>query len=576
VRRNNHCVLVPIMMIVVRSPIIQKEFMQLLHLTDLHFTLNQPFQKALIKALFDDVEKHVGEGFSADFVVFSGDLVNNPDEHRIYEEFENVFLKPLLSLLSLTPKEVVFCPGNHDVSQKALGEWKDEREKLKTAMSAGPTQLIKHLATAPAQAYVGAISKGFFDLMERCGTPWSDGIAHTYSFPAKKISFVALNSGFGCGLEGSQFDRGKPVIPGEHALRAFQEVVEGHQTLSLMHHTMADLNESSSRMLEPILTKNSSIHFFGHVHQARPTVIFGNDVCFMVQGGALYETNGYYNGFSQVYAAESAEHIAAHYRTYYRDRLSFDVGTNVTEGGVFYNSPAARSYWERMVPAASNDDVCLWLMETFDSVSKELDKTVTDRSLCATFVDLVLTPTGTNAGPGNQRVTSTDVLKSANNTVISCAPEYGATSLLSYLALQFHHECLNLGIAMVPSFIDGRRIRAAYPAIITSTLRAGLPESDDRRFKLQPLHDSGRLVVLVDDVDPSNTVHINFLSGIRSQYPKARLIVAVKMPLVDTQLLRPIIGIDDFDFVQVGTLTRGKVRSLVEKWRLPPRTASTL
>ena len=58
-------------------------------------------------------------------------------------------------------------------------------------------------------------------------------------------------------------------------------------------------------------------------------------------------------------------------------------------------------------------------------------------------------------------------------------------------------------------------------------------------------------------------------TGIRSQYPKARLIVAVKMPLVDTQRLRPIIGIDDFDYVQVGTLTRGKLRSLVEKWRLP-------
>src|SRR5216683_2568357 len=45
--------------------------------------------------------------------------------------------------------------------------------------------------------------------------------------------------------------------------------------------------------------------------------------------------------------------------------------------------------------------------------------------------------------------------------------------------------------------------------------------------------------------------------------------ITPKLPMVDMQRLRPIIGIDKFDFVQVGTLTRGKVRSLVEKWKLP-------
>ncbi len=543
--------------------------MQLLHLTDLHFTLNQPFQKALISALLADIKERVSDGFSADFVVFSGDVVNNPDEPNIYTEFEAQFLKPILALLSLTPKETVFCPGNHDVSQKAIKDWGDEREKLKNALAADQAQLKKLLATAPSQSYVKAISQGFFDLAERCGSPWTNPFANAYSFPNKKISFVSLNSGFGCSLEGSKFDRGKLAILGEHALAAFQEVPEDHQTLTLMHHTLADLCESCSRVLVPMLTEHSSMHFFGHVHQPQPTVVIGQDVCFMVQGGALYETDGYYNGFSQVYTADSAEFVAAHYRTYYRDRMSFDVGTNVAKDGTFYNSPAAQSYWEQMVPAASNDDVCLWLMETVEAVANELDKTITARSLSETFVDPVLTPTDASGSTSSGRISTADILKSSNNTVIACASEYGATSLLSYLTLQFHRECLNLKAASVPSFVDGRRIRASYAAAITSTLRSGLPDSDDRRCKLQPVHDSGRLVILIDDIDPGNNTQIAFLSGVRRQYPKARLIVAVKMPMVDMQRLRPIIGIDKFDFVQVGTLTRGKVRSLVEKWKLP-------
>lgn len=97
-----------------------------------------------------------------------------------------------------------------------------------------------------------------------------------------------------------------------------------------------------------------------------------------------------------------------------------------------------------------------------------------------------------------------------------------------------------------------------------SHLRNGLPDSTNPQLKLQPLHDHGRLVVLIDNVDPANKAHQSFISAIQQTYPKARLIVAVKMPFVDTQRLRPLVGINKFDFMQLRTLTRTKVRSLVE------------
>ena len=87
-------------------------------------------------------------------------------------------------------------------------------------------------------------------------------LAHTYSFPNHKISFVALNSGFGCGLEGSDYDRGKLSIPAEQVLAAFQSVPNGHQIISLMHHTIADLNETASRLLIPIIEGTKEPAFF--------------------------------------------------------------------------------------------------------------------------------------------------------------------------------------------------------------------------------------------------------------------------------------------------------------------------
>jgi hypothetical protein len=102
-------------------------------------------------------------------------------------------------------------------------------------------------------------------------------------------------------------------------------------------------------------------------------------------------------------------------------------------------------------------------------------------------------------------------------------------------------------------------------------MRDALPESEDRRLKLGPLHDSGRLIIIVDDVNPEKPAHVSFIKAVRNLYPQARLIVAIKLNLLDTDRLRPIIGIDHYDLLQITALSRGKVRTLVEKWRLPPR-----
>ena len=430
------------------------------------------------------------------------------------------------------------------------------------------TQLLK---TGPFQSYMRSISSGFFALTERFGAVWQNPIAHTHSFPDQKISFVAINSSFGCGLEGSAYDRGKLAIPSEEVLAAFQAAPDGHQTLSLMHHTLADLNESTNRLVAPIIEQKAAIHFFGHVHDPRPTVQMSpGGSCFMLQGGALYEKKNVYNGYSLIHTGPSPDRTAAHYRTYWIGRKSFDVGTNVADKGVFYSSDASKSYWENLVPTPTNADVALWLMEETKAVVSELDKTITGRSLLETFVDPVVTRSSTSEdGASRERVSTLQLMQSKNNAVIACDSEYGATALLSYLTMQFHRDPLALDSALVPIFIDSRQVRGSYSAAVGSTLRRGLPESGDNRFKLQPLHDSRRLVVLIDNVDPSNTDHIAFLTSLRREFSKARVIVAAKMPFVDTQRLRPVIGVEKFEFLQLRSLTRSKVRTLVEKWNLP-------
>lgn len=312
--------------------------MRLIHVTDLHFTRGNAFQTALIQSLLEDLDRLRQKGFEPDFLVFSGDLVNNPDESEVYSDFEAVVLQPMLAKLGLSAAEAIFCPGNHDVSRRSIGEWADERKRLTTAMASGQAELEKHLDLEPAKAYARAVSSGFFALARRCGHLWSSPFVHHYNFPKKKISFVAINSGYGCSLEGSEYDRGKLAISSRLTLGALHDVPSGHRIVSLMHHTMSDLAESTSRDLTPILAKRSDIHFFGHVHQANPVVtVASSGSCFMLQGGALYERGGQYNSYSCIEIAPSSRHKVAKFRTYYVDRQEFDVGTNVAPDGAFYD-----------------------------------------------------------------------------------------------------------------------------------------------------------------------------------------------------------------------------------------------
>lgn len=549
------------------SILVSASAMRLLHLTDLHCTANNAFQTDLIKSLLDDLKKEIASD-GLDFIIFSGDLVNDPDEHEAYYHFETTFLSPVLQAAGLKPSNVIFCPGNHDISRRAVKEWADERKKMAEALR-DQEALSNHLSAQPTKAYIRALSEGFYSLTQRSGVVWDDPLSHVYTFPDRNVSFVALNTAFGCGLEGSEHDRGKLALSTSSVLAAFQSVPAEHKVYSLAHHTMGDLNEASARVVIPVLSKHSDIHFFGHVHQPRPvTERAPGTSCFMVQGGALYEGKNIYNGYTIIDIGPSKE-TAARYRTYYIDRMQFDVGTNVNTGGVFYNSVEAQAYWNTAPLAPDNDDICLWLMDTIDGVSRELNLTITERTLTDTFVEPVITVV--RHDDSSQRLTTAQIINGTDNLAISSDVEFGATSLLSYLTIQFHKECESLPRAVVPSFIDARRLRAAYPASVTSTLRSGLPDSDAPHLKLQPLHDCDRLVVIIDNIDPAETVHVAFLQAVRKQYPKARLIVAVKLPFLDIKRLRPALGINDFSFAQIGTLTRGKIRALVDKWRLPSR-----
>ena len=91
--------------------------MKILHITDLHYTNkigSRTKQKKLIDNFIDDLTKNVED---IDFVIFSGDLVNDGSSVSDFQLAREGFLEKILSTLKIEKKNLFICPGNHDVDR---------------------------------------------------------------------------------------------------------------------------------------------------------------------------------------------------------------------------------------------------------------------------------------------------------------------------------------------------------------------------------------------------------------------------------------------------------------------------
>jgi hypothetical protein len=87
-----------------------------------------------------------------------------------------------------------------------------------------------------------------------------------------------------------------------------------------------------------------------------------------------------------------------------------------------------------------------------------------------------------NAGKLDEQFPLSKLMSVTDHIVIGGDKEYGSTSLVRYLTMQFHEKCLELPKALVPALLDARKLRP-YESSITGSLRSAIPESDERSLK---------------------------------------------------------------------------------------------
>lgn len=146
--------------------------------------------------------------------------------------------------------------------------------------------------------------------------------------------------------------------------------------------------------------------------------------------------------------------------------------------------------------------------------------------------------------------------------------EYGLTSILRMLFINMYENCAELAFPQVPCLLDCRHLKD-YDSNITAFVSRGIPKSSEKSLTLENIHNAGRLLIVIDDVDPGDELHIRIIKRVCFIFYKAKVIFGVKAPNVLTRTFVPKIGLNNGTLVQASEFNRSRVRALIERWRLP-------
>jgi Calcineurin-like phosphoesterase len=230
--------------------------LNLLTLSDLHIsseTLTD--QQMVIEKLCDDLRVLGDSDIKPDFVLFAGDLVNDPDESDVYITFLDKFLLPILSATNLSESKCIFIPGNHDVSRRSIEKYKLDNKAVFEHRDEEP--FISKLFDARLDSeFILDRQSGFYSTLgalfgDRKSN--SDPFAMHYDLPGETLTILGINTAVFSmagvfGKEKSNLPFPDKAINEEIAL-----IPRNHTILAVHHHPLDWLTETAQRELSTYL-----------------------------------------------------------------------------------------------------------------------------------------------------------------------------------------------------------------------------------------------------------------------------------------------------------------------------------
>ncbi len=549
------------------------EITTILHLTDLHLGTSLAFpHERLIDALCKDLSERRDDGITFDFCVFTGDIVQTGHEASFTLALDQ--LLRVAEAAGLDEKRLIICPGNHDADRRIVGEHLPALQEFrKTALK---REGANKLAGDPDFVrYTAACFRCFHELADefcREAIVYHDAFSTAYFM--RSATIVTINTALltETGLIDKLDDRGHLAFPEVSLVHALKKCPEGVPIIAAGHHPLDFLNDVHGSMLTRILANSSAAYLCGHLHEPAPKALkVPNGDLFISQGGALYESTEYWNGYAIVQADLENCYFKETFRRWWEPRREFSVAEVLANDGIFYSCPNAEKHWARLPRRFDKPALETWRTNVLlPALLKEFNESLSDKSLEDIFVPpefekekIFRTETEERIGYQIEVISFEQLSADDANVVISAQKETGKTTMLRQMAISLARRAITDGKFTIPVIVNFGLFRH-HKTSIEQLVRGRLSQLP-AGIKASSLLEQGAITLLIDDVDFRAIERRDGMLTFFAAYPKCRYVLASSTTFVESAAFQPENSPDvPFIKVRTGKMKQRQILALIE------------
>ncbi|MGK9121090.1 metallophosphoesterase [Olivibacter jilunii] len=253
--------------------------MNILHLTDFHFSekANVKFdQKKISNAI---VQKLKNQTIVPDFIFFTGDLVYSGSKLSDFSEAHSLLIQPILDEFNIPLANLFYCPGNHDVDRTKVS-----KAVIKEIDSFVDNQMLERffkqksvdldsflLSLGNYNSFVSQLFSSEDNVNIRSDL-WKDTYTcHIRMYEGKKVGFFCANTSL----------RAIGDDDSSNLVMCIADLKEGLSFLQdcefkffLHHHPLSQLRDFNYYEIENIVHNNFNVSFSGHLHKDKISAEF--------------------------------------------------------------------------------------------------------------------------------------------------------------------------------------------------------------------------------------------------------------------------------------------------------------
>ncbi|WP_127130706.1 metallophosphoesterase [Pseudoflavitalea rhizosphaerae] len=540
--------------------------MKILHISDFHFK-NSKKDIAAQDLLIDKLVENLKNEKNIDFILFTGDLVFSGENKNDFISAYNSFLVKVASATNVLGRNIILCPGNHDVNRKDVSI--PVKDFIRASRKGEDlTKIVENnkkdelgLSCKPTENYFlfekKIYQKGEELEISKIGPLYS---THTREIGNKKIGFACINTAW-CST--GDDDASNLFFPKSELEKAVKELKEKNVALKilLLHHPLYFLREFNKSELEDIIYSEFNIMLSGHLHKREDSLrLIQNEGIFCSYAHASFtkKEDGKI-GFCIIEIDLDELEIKI-------DRKSYDF-----EERFFFSLPK-QSYILPVNEEKRNQfklfKVIRKRTEEVIEMANELFVHSKDKLSQSGFLDLFIDPvlrTNPNFEVDNYVIPNKKlpfrVLFERKNYLIFGKDKTGKTSLLYKLNIDLLKEFSQS--SEIPIYINLSDYARSGSTIDFIKLLSRFLETSYEGAKT--ILTKYKIRLLIDNFDPTAKKQNEILNKFITEYSNCKYVIVTDQTIARS-LEKIDYGIDGYEPLFIHDISRSEIRKLTYKW----------